>query len=459
MPNDDREQRFDHALARHLPNASPDSACPDAEILAAYHERTLSTEEISQWKEHIAGCSRCQETLALVEPIDTLPAHEWEHQDELHPVGQLAAARILHLTDGAAQEAPKPVAAEPPTDIALPVSKTRSRAAWQWLVPVGAIAACVIVWIGAREVHSQHQQQAYETKVAQNRLSIPQLPAQAEPRATLQKEAPAPKPDELAPPRKKTISPVPKVLSPQRDSTLLASGAASNSGDTTAALNEREDLRAGAAGAVAPKPSAPFVSGYTERGDTRARVASPNRMAAAHAKPKSAADAKEKSDNSALTTAETVQIQAAAPTDAISNQVGLTAPKETAGLLQVAAGDRRFVVAPGETHAWHLGSAGQIAYTSDHGKTWQPQTTGVIADLTAGSATSDQVCWVVGKAGTVLLTKDGGKHWEVLSSPITDDLGGVHATDVTHASIWDVPNRRSYQTSDGGLSWQRSANE
>jgi hypothetical protein len=141
------------------------------------------------------------------------------------------------------------------------------------------------------------------------------------------------------------------------------------------------------------------------------------------------------------------------------NQVGLTAPKETAGLLQVAAGDRRFVVAPGETHAWHLGNAGQIAYTSDHGKTWQPQTSGVSADLTAGSATSDQVCWVVGKAGTVLLTKDGGKHWEVLSSPITDDLGGVHATDVMHASIWDVPNRRSYQTSDGGLSWQRSANE
>jgi hypothetical protein len=454
MPNDDREQRFDHALARHLPNSSPDSACPDAEILAAYHERTLSSEEMSQCKEHIAGCSRCQETLALVEQTETLPAHEWEHQNESHPVGQLASAEALRAAGTAA-----PIAAAPLTDVALPTSKTRSRAAWHWIVPVGAIAAGVMVWMGAKEVRTQHQQQAYETKVAQNRLSIPQLPpAQAESRATLKKEAPAPEPDETAAPRKKTISPVPERVSPQRDSTLPAFGAASNSGDTTA-LNERENVPAGAAGVVAPKSSAPSIAGYTDRGDTSARAAPPNRMGTAHSKTNSAADAKEKDDNMAPA-AQPLQLQPAAPTmDATSNQVGPPALKENGGLLQVAAGDRRFVVAPGETHAWHLGSAGQILYTSDHGRTWQPQTTSVIADLTAGSATSDQICWVVGKAGTVLRTTDGGKHWKLLSSPITDDLGGVHATDATHASIWDVPNRRSYQTSDGGLTWQRSANE
>jgi photosystem II stability/assembly factor-like uncharacterized protein len=83
----------------------------------------------------------------------------------------------------------------------------------------------------------------------------------------------------------------------------------------------------------------------------------------------------------------------------------------------------------------------------------------VTVDLIAGSATSDKICWVVGKAGTLLLTTDGGKHWKPIASPIAGDLGGVHATDATHASIWDVPNKQSFETSDGGNTWTRIANE
>jgi hypothetical protein len=57
----------------------------------------------------------------------------------------------------------------------------------------------------------------------------------------------------------------------------------------------------------------------------------------------------------------------------------------------------------------------------------------------------------------VLLTTDGGKHWKPVSTPITEDLGGIHATDSLHASIWDVPNRKSYQTNDGGASWSQTS--
>ena len=89
----------------------------------------------------------------------------------------------------------------------------------------------------------------------------------------------------------------------------------------------------------------------------------------------------------------------------------------------------------------------------DRGKTWKLQKSGVTADLTAGSATSDKVCWVAGKAGTLLLTTDGGKRWKQLPSPISEDLGGIHATDALHASIWDVPNRKSFETTDGGATW------
>ncbi len=78
MPSDDRDQQFDRALARHLRSASPDAACPDAEILAAYHERSLSLEEMAHWKAHIVSCSRCQETLALLEQTDSVAANDWE---------------------------------------------------------------------------------------------------------------------------------------------------------------------------------------------------------------------------------------------------------------------------------------------------------------------------------------------------------------------------------------------
>jgi len=159
--------------------------------------------------------------------------------------------------------------------------------------------------------------------------------------------------------------------------------------------------------------------------------------------------------------AEQVQVQAATPElDAATSSKALSVKqRDAAALLKIAVGDPRFVIAPGVKHAWRLGDAGRIERTTDGGRTWKLQETAVTADLTAGSATSDNVCWVVGKSGTLLLTTDGGKHWKVLPSPISGDLGGIHATDAFHASLWDVPNRHSFETTDGGATWNPVANE
>jgi photosystem II stability/assembly factor-like uncharacterized protein len=77
----------------------------------------------------------------------------------------------------------------------------------------------------------------------------------------------------------------------------------------------------------------------------------------------------------------------------------------------------------------------------------------VLVDLLTGSAPSDQVCWIVGRVGAILLTTDGGAHWKALHSPLAEDLGGVRATDALHATIWNARATRSFQTSDGGLTW------
>src|SRR5215475_4273448 len=79
MPADDRDQKFERALAKHLRGDSA-TACPDAETLAAYHERSLSLEEMAQWKQHIVGCAACQEALALVETTEKELAEQWREQ-------------------------------------------------------------------------------------------------------------------------------------------------------------------------------------------------------------------------------------------------------------------------------------------------------------------------------------------------------------------------------------------
>src|SRR5262245_30832529 len=86
MAPDDRDRTFEKALARHFragasgsnapagagESAPPDNPCPNAEILAAYHERLLTPEQMLSFKQHIAGCSRCQEILATLEATDDL---------------------------------------------------------------------------------------------------------------------------------------------------------------------------------------------------------------------------------------------------------------------------------------------------------------------------------------------------------------------------------------------------
>src|SRR5256886_1442577 len=87
MAPDERDRRFDKALARHLRSAAPSGeagalpvvpasesgACPDSETLAAYHERSLLPEEMNSWKEHIVGCANCQTILSHLEATDEIP--------------------------------------------------------------------------------------------------------------------------------------------------------------------------------------------------------------------------------------------------------------------------------------------------------------------------------------------------------------------------------------------------
>jgi hypothetical protein len=121
--------------------------------------------------------------------------------------------------------------------------------------------------------------------------------------------------------------------------------------------------------------------------------------------------------------------------------------------------DAHFAVVAGGNVIWRVGLAGFIAQSRDAGRTFTQQESGIKTELVAAAAPSDSVCWVVGRSGTILRTIDGGAHWTKLVSPIKQNLGGVHADDADHATVWDVPHRTTFATTDGGATWTPAPND
>ncbi len=115
------------------------------------------------------------------------------------------------------------------------------------------------------------------------------------------------------------------------------------------------------------------------------------------------------------------------------------------------------ISAPGGLVSWRVGQAGIIEFSPDAGKTWTLQSSGVTTDLLGGSAPTDKVCWIVGSSGTIVRTTDAGAHWQKLRAPVQDDIRAVFAVDARRATV--SLTKGSYQTTDGGATWNRLAPE
>src|ERR1700676_4242747 len=167
MAADERDRRFDKALARHLRSAAPageparlpavpasqGGACPDSETLAAYHERSLLSEQLNSLKEHIVGCPHCQALLAQLEATDGISLQGAEQEEVLagKKSDPVMAARNLESFPAAAasSQSQRAAAAAPPKKSRRALLLRGAR--WQWLAPAGAIAAGLLVWIALHE--------------------------------------------------------------------------------------------------------------------------------------------------------------------------------------------------------------------------------------------------------------------------------------------------------------------
>jgi Photosynthesis system II assembly factor YCF48 len=508
MPSDDRDQQLDRALARHLGSVSPDTACPDAEILAAYHERSLSLEEMAHWKTHIASCSRCQETLALLEQTDSVAANDWEKQEL---PGDLTGGGGIKKEENvparfAAGAAPVP-AALPMT--AKVLVKTRHRVPWNIIIPAGMLAAGLLVWVAVRDNSQYSRQEKAPVQVAENREAsspssnaIPEAgktEARDEGSAALQSKSPAervstgpvttPAPPAIAMPSIRRVAPPPapqNLAKPEKDNSASLDASKSayayRAKATEGVVGGRRAAAPAAPQAGPGQAGGPLISNqeqnqmqnqtadqYSNQVVTppaNQRIGQVSEQVTVEAEKKPATqdkkgaqkELKQKNETVAVSAAtETVEVTSAPPASATVAFSPASLNGKAALLWSYQGG--AIIASRDQKHLWRVGPAGKIEISGDAGKTWKPQSSGVTADLLAGSAPSEKVCWIAGKAGTLLRTTDAGKHWKQIASPIADDIGGVNAVNAQDASIWDLPNSKRFETSDGGLTWKQVANQ
>jgi hypothetical protein len=482
MPRDDRERNFEKTLARHLQahdprtgSASPD-ACPDTEIIAAYHELLLPPEEMISLKEHIAGCTRCQQIFAQLEATDEIPLEADPEETELANVVVMQPTPASAAASGSMGSLAEPVLLQAPAS--QPPQRSANR---RWLAPAGLLAALLLIWVA---VHERNASQAPEFQLAKNQQQPPPaaVPASPSPPPARSEREPAPKdlpatraakpgspeetdalgsgaqadkaaPEEKAEPRLQADLPqAGRVAPPLRDlqSSRRASSSTQAEGQAQVQAGNQAASRASAAS-----------------GDQRKKSESPGGAAVSPAAPQDERDAAAAENRVVLlpTPLKSAHVEAAKGGVAASAAPRKSAPaatdltsvlaKQDAANSLAETHDPNWLVrisAPAGTVRWRAGENGIIQHSTDAEANWTIQASGVIADLTAGSATSDDVCWIVGRSGAIVRTTDAGYHWQKVPSPTSDDLISVFAVNAQQATVTTNTNQ-TYKTTNAGASW------
>src|SRR6266849_2969169 len=458
MAADDRDQSFEKALEGHLradataSGSSAHGACADAETLAAYHEGLLAPDQVASTKQHLHACARCQEILAHLQATDEIP---------------LAAAEA-----GAQQLIPAASAAKP----AVHVFKPRSASLWRWVAPAGALAAVLLGWVAVREnTPVRMPAQAEVASKSVPATSAPSSPPSSGDAAGVARAAGAGGPDGT-----RTYAPSPhNNLADQRRSALSKEKDSMTALQSAPSFTSREQLPDDSLHRYAPAAPRSDLSPKAENDRIRVLPARPleqkqldekaDSLYTAAAAPQPApptgavagALSSPTAESSAARSKAFAKKVAAPPPPAATRQEqqigGMSRCNENAEVRLANSISDVTISAPGGAVAWRVGSAGIIENSSDAGKNWTPQPSGVSTDLLAGSAPSDKICWIVGRAGTILRTTDGGAHWQKIRSPVQEDIRSIIAENARQATI-SVTNG-AYETLDAGATWNKLATE
>ena len=483
MALDDRERNFEKALARELrAEVLKAPHCPDAETLAAYHERMLLPEEMVAQKSHVAGCARCQEILATLELTEAIPISDQDSQEVV------AGAKRGSVT-------------------AMPKRRTYLR----WVLPVGAIAAGILVLVAVRTNRAPTMRSSdTAVQVAENREAAKEESYSAKAPQSVAAPSPAVAGKATGKMQEEEKQESDAFTSGHRATDLTRGRAGSgtgaghgpglaqnqmqnqiqNNGQITAqnqasrTFDGKADKKAnelplatrnGDSAAVADNVPRRSESTMKAKAAPAAPVApspSPSEQsyvagaAASAAKAAKPTEADARKDEAAKSMAESVEVTAEAPISRAEQKemetgqsalLKLKAAQAMGGaagnLRDASTGGLTLVATPDPNVFWVIGSNGTVLKTEDGETTLRQQKIGEGIRVLAGSAVDKKVCWLIADKGIVLRTTDGGKHWTTMNAPNAADFTTIKAASALQATISDAGGHVVYFTTDGGATW------
>jgi len=470
MPSQDNENAMDGLLRRSLArDSAAASDCPDAELLAAYFDQSLASDEAAGYELHFSTCPRCREQLAAMARAST----DQILQPDLALEPALAGARPAQVIALDAPRTPaqaKPAASSARSETKLPERKSPD-ARWldlRWLIPVAAmlvLGTVVFMRFASHEttVGLNNQVAVSNPAAPPQEQTVPNPKKQASDVGTLKKTAP-------------TNQPSPKSASRLRSSARPAASAEPNSEPARTQRNEDQSVSGGAASRNTPTASPRFSQPAGGRASSVPRQSAGAISSArvheyqkATSEPAPAAPAPELNASMAKIpvasdSAEAVKSPAPAPPPSaetksqafgLAGRGNLRSSTAEKSLEKTKQAEERYtetvIPTPDSDVFYRTAKGGFVEISEDGGVTWQGQLLNPSAEFTAGSAPEPRICWLVGHAGVVFLTEDG-KNWRKLPSPTSEDLAVVVAKSASSATV-TANDDRKWSTDDAGKNW------
>ena len=430
-------EQLPKVVKERLGLAMPAKEHPDANLLAAFSENTLTKHERTHLLEHLASCAECRDVVSLAMP-------------------EVAA------------DSPLPAVARRPVWMSWPMLR------WS------AVAACVVIVGAAVRLHYQERSSVVSTKAPQSaRVAPPPQPSQELYASNARKE----EADNNVESRTKPESrgKLESRISPKGERDLDA-------GRNVALFDQLEQKNARAAIAhTAPGASDKQMSDEVAQLKKDLPAEKISQMAASPP-PSSVADVKTPSRQREMRkddlreylakSAETVAVMAeapavqttessvskakAAPKPAPSNEIAAGAVGGMASVSKTSGAGNKPVTLQAATlfaaanARWAVSSEGKLQRSFDSGTTWQNVPLPSEAVLQS-VATVAQHVWVGGRAGALFHSPDAGEHWIELKptldgQALTADIIGLEFADTLHGKL--ITKDQTWLTSDGGQSWR-----
>jgi len=410
---------------------------PDANLLAALSEKTLTKHERTHVLAHLASCAECRDVLSLATPE-------------------------------AAAESPLPAVARRPAWMSWPMLR------WS------AVVACVVV-VGAAV--SLHYQKRTSVVSMESPESTPIAPPPAPSRESYASNARKEEVDNRVESRTKLESKDKLELrsSPKGERDL-------DTARNAALFDQFEHKSARAAIAHTPPGSSDKQMSDevaqlkkdlpAEKISQIAAAPPPSSVTDAKAPPRQREARKDdlreylaKSAETVTVTAEAPAVQTtessiskakAAPTPTPSNEIAAGAVGGAASVSKSSGAGNKPVTLQAATlfaatnARWAVSPEGKLQRSFDSGKTWQnvPLASDAVLQTVA---TVGQHVWVGGRGGALFHSSDAGEHWTELKPSLDDqtltaDIIGLEFADTLHGKL--ITKDQTWLTSDGGQSWR-----